>query len=82
MNPRHVRLLFVPLSKRSERLNGSVVLPLHPLSNDVCSGRSAPDENRVKAVLVRDGRVAHPQRLQSCRAQRQAVRPSFRFAHP
>jgi len=69
MKPRHVRLLFVPVPEQFDGLNRSAVLPLRSMRNADCNGRSAPGERRVRAVLVRDERVAHLLGARPCRAQ-------------
>ena len=77
MNPRHVRLLFVPLLIPSESLMSSSVLQLPAIGNDECNGRSAPAAVRVRAVLVRDGRVAPSKGIPPCRAQLPTMRTAF-----
>jgi hypothetical protein len=72
MSPRHARLLFAPSLEPSDNLTRSAVLPLPAMSNDLCNGRSAPDE-----MHVRDGCAASSPKRATCRAQLPSLRASI-----
>jgi hypothetical protein len=70
MSSRHASRLFI-LPSMSSGGARVAVLPLPAMNNDYCEGRTAPDDVRVRAMLlVSDGRVAHSQATRSCRVGR------------
>lgn len=73
MSPRHARQLFVPLAEASDNLTRSAVLRLPAMSNDICNGRTEPDQSHV-----RDGRVAPSRSRLPCRAQLPLVRATVK----